>query len=76
MVSFDFPSTMTEYAARLAYTARDGHTGRATTFVNDGTPRAQIEALAEVLTHSGSEVPRWLEGMSATPLPAAPVAVQ
>ena len=40
---------MPEYAHRVAFTAKGGHTGRKTTFVNDATPRDIVEALVEVL---------------------------
>jgi superfamily II DNA/RNA helicase len=60
---------------RVSHTARGGHTGRATTFVNDSTPRVHIEALAEVLQHTNNEVPRWFEGMVQAPKAAPPVAV-
>lgn len=60
---------------RISHTGRGGHTGKATTFVSDATPREQIKALAEVLQHSGNEVPRWLEGMAAAAAQPAPVVV-
>ena len=69
VISFDFPPNMGEYAARLAHTACGGHTGRVTTFVNDATPKDQIELLAELLQQTGNEVPRWLEGMASSPAP-------
>lgn len=65
VISFDFPQNMNDYAHRLSYTARYGHTGHVSTIVTDSTPRQQIEALVEVLQRTGSEVPRWLEGMAA-----------
>ena len=64
VVSFELPPTLTEYADRLACTARGGHTGRMSVLVTDATPREHLEGLAEVLVATGNEVPRWLEGMA------------
>jgi superfamily II DNA/RNA helicase len=72
VISYDFPSTMEEYASRLRHTAQGGHTGRVTTMINDSVPRQQAEALTSLLQRTGNDVPRWLEGMAtatvATPL--------
>jgi len=64
VVSFDFPGTMLDYVQRLSYTARGGHTGRTTTLVTDTTPKEQLKKLAELLLHTGNEVPRWFDGMA------------
>lgn len=64
VISFDFPSSISDYVQRLSYTARGGHTGRATTLVTDTTPAEQLEKLTELLLHTGNEVPRWLQGMA------------
>ena len=70
-ISYDFPPSMAEYAMRLSHTAKGGHPGRCTTFVNDSAEIDQVKALAEVFTHSGNEVPRWLEAIYLYTDPAA-----
>ena len=39
--------------------------------VNDSAEIDQVKALAEVFTHSGNEVPRWLEAIYLYTDPAA-----
>ena len=64
VISFDLPSSMAEYAQRLSYTGRGGHSGRMTTIVTDASSRALISELAVLLQRTGNEVPRWLEWMA------------
>ena len=64
VISFDLPSSMAEYAQRLSYTGRGGHSGRKTTIVTDASSRALISELAVLLQRTGNEVPRWLEWMA------------
>lgn len=64
VINFDLPSNMhggiNEYVHRIGRTARIGHKGKASSFYDERRDEELGQALVNILTESGSEVPDFL----------------
>ena len=62
VVNFDFPNNIDDYVHRIGRTGRAGHTGEALSFFCDKN-RGQAQALVDMMTENGHEVPEFLVTM-------------
>eukprot|EP00303_Exanthemachrysis_gayraliae_P007370 CAMPEP_0206002428 /NCGR_PEP_ID=MMETSP1464-20131121/2726_1 /ASSEMBLY_ACC=CAM_ASM_001124 /TAXON_ID=119497 /ORGANISM="Exanthemachrysis gayraliae, Strain RCC1523" /LENGTH=550 /DNA_ID=CAMNT_0053375767 /DNA_START=57 /DNA_END=1705 /DNA_ORIENTATION=+ len=64
VINYDFPSDIDDYTHRIGRTGRAGHSGLATTLINDRANGRAIGELADMLRENNMELPTWLERMA------------
>ena len=62
VINYDAPDDIEDYTHRIGRTGRAGHTGLATTMLNEGNKNIAKD-LVHMLTTSKQETPEWLEDM-------------
>lgn len=63
VINFDMPTDIEEYVHRIGRTGRVGHTGLATSFINEKN-RNVAKDMVDLLNDTRQEVPGWLESLA------------
>jgi len=66
VINYDFPGDIDDYVHRIGRTGRAGHSGLATSFLNDRSNKKAVQDLVEIFAENNIERPKWLDTLAAS----------
>jgi ATP-dependent RNA helicase DDX3X len=66
VINYDFPGDIDDYVHRIGRTGRAGHSGLATSFLNERSNKKAVQDLVEIFAENNIERPKWLDTLAAS----------